>query len=124
MVALSLSAGCSRKSPQSEYQAFGGTVRAIDVASGELFVRADERVRGWRPNRDVPCVVTKDTEVYLNDRFVQLADVWVGDQVELVGYRDADHLVLSLLTVTRSQPKPPPPALPPQATQPASAPEE
>lgn len=123
--ALLLLAGCSGESHQSEYQAFGGTVRALDVASGELFVRADERVRGWRADRDVPCVVTKDAEIYLNDRFALLADIWVGDAVELVGYRDADHMVLSLVTVTRSQPKPPPPALPPLATQPAAdAPEE
>ena len=117
--------GCSEQKPQSRYQALRGTVRALDVETGEVFVRAEGPLAGWRSDRDVPCVITRDSEIYINDRFSQVQDVWVADTVELVGYRDKDHLAVALMTITRNQPEPEPPPLSAPTTRPGAAkPEE
>jgi hypothetical protein len=123
-VALFQTAGCSRQQPQSDYNAFYGTVRARDLDAGEVFVRTSHAPAGWRTNRDIPCVVTKDSEIYINDRFSQFQDIRDGDTAKLVGYRDKDHFVVTFLTVARNEPAPPEPNLVEPATQAASRPTE
>jgi len=114
--------GCSEHESPSDYLAFSGTIRGLDAETGELFVRADERVRGWRTDRDIPCVVTKDSEIYVNDRFSQFADIRITDRFTLAGYRDKDHLAVTMLRVDRPEAPPPEPVLTP-ATAPQEEPE-
>lgn len=106
---LMILSGCAGEQTHEEYQAFGAVVRALDLESGEIFVRAERPVEGWRADRDIPCVVTKDSELYVNDRFSQLHELRVGDRLELVGYRDKDHLVAVLIHAAQPEPPPPPP---------------
>ncbi len=119
---LSLLTGCSKQEPRTEYQAFSGTVRAADIETGELFVRSDHPPQPGKPGRDLPCVVTKDAEIYINDRFASIQEITVGDSVELIGYRDADRFVVSFATITRAEPPPTLPAIFQSATSPASQP--
>lgn len=111
---------CSRQDPPSPYQVFSGTVKALDTETGELFIRPKRAPHPWRFDRNVPCVVTKDSEIYMNDRFSRLDEIVVGDLIESVGYRDHDRFVLSLVSVTRIQPEPPLPELSPPTTAPAA----
>lgn len=116
--------GCSRQEPQTEYQAFRGVVRALDVETGEVFVRADRPLEGWRPGRDISCVVTKDSETYINDRFSEVREIQVGDEVDVLGYHDRGHFAVTLLSVTRPELPAPVPAFVAPATQPAARPKE
>ncbi len=102
---------CRRNEHQAPYQAFSGTIKALDLETGELFIRADAAPEPWRSDRNVPCVATKDTEIYVDDRFSGLHELAVGDGIELVGYREGDRIVVSLANVRRGGLPPPlPPA--------------
>ena len=126
MVAGLLAAiGCSPQGSQAPYQAFFGTVKALDVESGEFFVRSQRGPKGWRTDRNIPCIVTKDSEVYINDRFSDFGQLTVGDTVELFGYDDADRrFLVRFVHVTRSEPEPPLPVFSPPTTQPIPKPPE
>jgi hypothetical protein len=104
--------GCSRQEPSPPYQVLSGVVRAIDVETGELLIRAEKTPAPWHPDRNVPCIVTKDSELYINDRFSELRNVRLYDTLEAIGYRDRDRFVfvLSLVNITRQEPEPPLPA--------------
>lgn len=122
---LTLLAGCSKQDQQSSYEVFVGTVKALDVETGEMFVRAGQPRPGQQTVRNVPCVVTKDSEIYINDAFSGIERLLVGDTIELVGCRDEDRFVISFANVVRSRPEPPLPAFAPPATQPTEkTPEE
>jgi len=98
-------AGCSRHEPSPPYQALSGVVRAIDCETGELLIRAE------RPaDRNLVCVVTKDSELYVNDRFSDLREVRIDDALDAIAYRDRDRFVLSLVNIRRREPAPPAPA--------------
>ncbi|MBP9025441.1 MAG: hypothetical protein KBH81_04745 [Phycisphaerae bacterium] len=110
-------AGCSRHEPSPPYQALSGVVRAIDCETGELLIRAERP-----PDRNLVCVVTKDSELYVNDRFSDLREVRIDDALDAIAYRDRDRFVLSLVNIRRSEPAPPAPAfLLKVTTQPASS---
>lgn len=53
----------------------------------------------------MPCVATKDTEIYVNDRFSGIEEIRVGDVLESVGYWDRERFVLSLVNIRRSEPE-------------------
>ncbi len=115
--------GCEGPDEQRPYQVFNGVVKALDVETGELFVRPQfDPPPPWRAGRNVPCVTTKESEIYINDRFSGLEGIHVGDVIELVGYRGRDdRFVVSMVSIMRSQPDPVEPALTPPTTRPVSA---
>lgn len=80
-------AGCERSPGAPSYQAVGGVVEACQLETGELTVRTAAREARNNDER-LHCVITKDTEIYVNDRFTMIQDIEVGDRVELIGYRD------------------------------------
>ena len=104
--------GCEPQGAPSPYEVCTGSVKALDLETGELFVRAEPVPELWRADRNVPCVATKDSEVYINDRFSGIDEIRVGDVFESVGYWDHDRFVLSLVRIARSQPEPRLPDLP------------
>lgn len=128
IVTLTLPVGCRREEPAQVYVAFSGTVRAIDSETGELFVRGDARATGKPSDRSMPCVVTKDSEIYVNDRFASFGELQIGDAIEVVGFRDAERLVICFAEIKRAQPVPPDPLasglLDPPASSPADRPRE
>lgn len=101
-----------------------GEVVAISPELGELTVAARD---GQTPSRII-CIVTDDAEVYVNDQFSRLDRIQLGDEVELVGYRDArqpvDRYVVSIAEVRRPTPPTPAPQIEPVPTsQPPQPPE-
>jgi len=90
-----------------------GRVRESRPETGELTVE----VRGPAPGRPAVeiCNLTKDSEIYINDRFSSIDQIQVGDAVELLGYRDPnprlERFVVSFAYVDHPQPPPPAPEL-------------
>lgn len=119
-----VAAGCSRpRETGGSYLIFGGTVRERSPETGKLHVVVSEpRGSDWI-GRTLECVVTSDSELYLNDRFTGLADVQERDSVQVIGYFDRneqDQFWVTQADVTRPMPPPPVPVLSVPATQPAS----
>lgn len=124
--ALGLLGGCERAAAPRLYQTLAGWVVARHAGTGELLVR----VGGSGPAREqtVFCVVTKDSEIYVNDMFTTIEAVRIGDAIEVVGYPDPDprqeRFVVSCARIERDLPAPPIPDLPPPSTAPATQPAE
>ncbi len=89
LVAVGL-VGCERPTPSHAYTVLAGTVLSCNPEAGELTLELrDQPARKWSGR--VPCVLTKDSEVYVNDRFSSLAEIQVGNAVEVIGYREANR---------------------------------
>lgn len=126
VVLLLVSYGCSR--PQEKggaYLVFGGTVRGVSPETGKLHVVISEpRGSDWM-GRTMECVLTSDSELYLNDRFATLSEIQERDSVQVIGYFDRDEREQFWVTqaeVSRPVPPPPVPVLGAPASQPSSAP--
>ena len=122
-----LVAGCERASSPSQYQTLSGRVLARDTETRELSVSVRRRHPGEPVEQTVFCVVTDDSEVYINDMFSTLEALEVEDTIELVGRYDRDpqqeRFVVSLAYVNRRLPPPALPDLPPPTTQPTTQPQ-
>jgi hypothetical protein len=118
--ALLSALGCSRQPAQPSYTTLTGVVEAVHADSGELVVRTPS-LRPAAPERSLVCSTT-NAEVYINDRFSQLAAISQGDAIELVGYHDPDphaaRFIVSFAYITHNEPTPKAPlsvAAPPDA---------
>lgn len=90
-------AGCTEQPPEHHYSVLSGKVISCDAEIGELHVEVTGAAnRKSKPDR-IHCVVTQDSEVYVNDRFTTLREVHVGDAVELIGYREPDRRLESFV---------------------------
>lgn len=92
-VALATCPGCERAAPSGRYSVVLGDVLATDVTIGEITVRLVRRGAHESAGESLHCTVTRDSEIYIDDRFSSLADVRAGDRVELIGYRDPDPAI-------------------------------
>ncbi len=116
--------GCEPAPSAPHYEVLAGTVIACYPQTGELTLRTGPQSPGTPAEQRVFCVVTRESEVYINDRFASLDQIRIGDAVELVGYVDRDRqlsqFVVSLAYVRHPQPPPPDPEslLAPPATRP------
>ncbi len=123
-----LVAGCEPVPVAPHYKVLVGTVTASYPQTGELTVRVSTETPGVNQSRRVYCVVTRESELYVNDRFASLDAIRIGDTVELVGYVDRDRqlsqFVVSLAYVRQPQPPAPDPEtlLVPPATRRAQEP--
>lgn len=123
-----MAAGCEPAPAAPHYKVLVGTVAASYPQTGELTVRVSTETPGVNQPKRVYCVVTRESEVYVNDRFASLDAIRIGDVVELVGYVDRDRqlaqFVVSLAYVRQPQPPAPDPAtlLAPPATRRAQEP--
>lgn len=117
-------AGCTRAGTQSGYEVLQGTVRAVNAETGELAARVERESGELLAGRDVACVITKDTEIYIDDRFSAVGEIAEGDPIELVGYRDGDRFVISFASVIRRAARPAPDPLAGGRLGGRSAPEE
>jgi hypothetical protein len=115
---LVLLSGCSRDGSGSNFESLSGVVESRNP-SGELAVRllsaggADAIVR--------QCVITNDSEVYINGQFRDVDAIRPGDSIELVGYPDHDRFAISLIYIRRPEP---PAALPELLARPLPAPSQ
>lgn len=83
-----LFAGCERKSAAPPYQFLEGTVAERHSDTGELQIALAPPRRGAAEPLLAFCLVTKDSELYIDDVLGQLDDVQPGDRIDLVVYRD------------------------------------
>ena len=114
--------GCDPPPVTHSYRVLSGAVIACHTETGELTVRLSDFSRRRRQNEDrVHCVITRDSEVYVNDRFATLSDIALGDQIEVIGYRDPqrriERFVVSYAYVKHPLP---PPRLPAEIAEPSS----
>ena len=83
--------GCDRPQASHGYTVLAGTVMNCNAETGELSLELrDQPARKWTGR--VPCVLTKDSEIYVNDRFSTLLEIQVGDSVEVIGYPEKNRL--------------------------------
>ncbi|MGE0479652.1 MAG: hypothetical protein AB7Q17_04175 [Phycisphaerae bacterium] len=108
-------AGCEAERNLSPPETFSGVVASRDAQLGELVVQ----VRGPGGPRQPAtrlCVVTKDSEIYLNGQLITLDRVEPGDTVELFVTRDhaagMERFAVMFAQVARPGPTPVPPPLP------------
>lgn len=123
-------AGCDEPPTRNFYRTIRGAVVACQPTTGELAVRVEQVTSGAAPSETVNCIVTSDSEMYINDKISSLSDIQLGDEIELVGYWERGELekfVVSFASVDHPLPPPARPALKPppepttQATQPQAA---
>jgi hypothetical protein len=106
--ALTLLSGCGRPADTDRYVAPGGRVISVLPNTGEMVVRPFAGSNA-PAGSDAPlsCVITKDSELYVNDRFSVIEEISPGDWVELVGYWDRspplERFVVSYAYVRRTQ---------------------
>lgn len=117
---------CRRPSTPSEHAALTGRVALVRADTLELTIQPANMFHG-RPPRSIMCLLTRDSELYINDRLADLRELQLGDELELVGYyenKDApeERFVVAAGHVVRSEPPPPSLAvdLPAPASQPAT----
>lgn len=129
LASLTLVGGCRQATTPSDYTTLSGTVIGLSADTDcELTVKT-ARQQGLAADAEtVPCLLTKDTEIYINDRLSTFDAIVMGDAVELIGYRQSnprgERFILVFAYITRNEPPPPEPDLTPPATQPAATTQE
>ena len=97
-----LTAGCGGSPGTPRYETLTGVVVTCKPEMGELLVR----VVLSGESAEVPCQVTRDSELYINDGLAQIEEIRAGDAVELIGYRDDNasiaRFVVSAANVARA----------------------
>lgn len=109
---LALLAGCQSQPAPGAYETLAGVVTGKQLDTGDLAVEVTRNARGEPERRTIYGVVTKDTEIYIRDRLQTLAEVEVGDAVDLVVIRDTDRRLeryAVCFAFIRRTPEPPPP---------------
>jgi hypothetical protein len=128
VIALGLGTGCEQRGKPQHYETLTGRVLGRQTDTGELSVSVPRRIPGKPAEQTVFCVVTKDSEIYVNDMLRSMEAIDVNDAIELVGYYDSDprqeRFVVSFAYIDRRELPPPLPDLPPPPTQPTTQPEE
>ena len=124
LAAVVCAAGCERERTVNHYTVFAGKVVGCHPDTGELSVRASRRAAEGPTEQTVYCLLTDDSEIYVNDKFSSIEEIQLGDTVELVGYRDPEprleRFVVSFAYFDHPSPPPPRPELTP-ASAPAAA---
>lgn len=90
--------GCEQRVEPPDYRVFVGRISARNATTGEIVVsvpasdlRPEEAAAAndaGENGKALMCVLTKDSEIYVNDRFSRFEAIEVGDEVEIVGYLD------------------------------------
>lgn len=116
--------GCEERRVPARYSVLVGRVIACQPATGELTVRVSRRTPSGPVEETLYCLVTRDSEIYVNDKLSSLGEIQIGDAVELIGRRESGatprRFVIAMAYFERPLPPLPPP--PPLASAPASAP--
>lgn len=79
-----------------------GRVVLCKPDTGEIVVSVTVGVTGENRARELPCQVTRDSELYINDRLVTIEELQTGDAVELIGYHDANASIARFVISTAS----------------------
>lgn len=118
--AILCAAGCEPRPQPNRYSVLAGKVVACHTDTGELSIRASRRTAEGPAEQTVYCLVTCDSEIYVNDKFSSIEEIQLGDAVELVGRRDPnpqlERFVVSFAYFDHPLPPPPRPELTPAPT--------
>jgi hypothetical protein len=105
--------GCQSQPAPSAYETLSGVVVGKQLDTGDLVIEVARSPLGEPQPRTIYGVVTKDTEIYIRDRLQTLAEVEVGDAVDLVVTRDTDRRLeryaVCFAYIRRAPAQPPPP---------------
>ena len=116
-LALLAVAGCERQQVPDHYSLLAGKIVACHTDTGELHVRGLRRTEDGPAEYTLYCLITRDSEIYINDRVSSIEDIQIGDAVELVGRRDAvsdaDRFIVAFAYFDHPLPAPPRPELAP-----------
>ncbi|TWT41226.1 hypothetical protein RAS1_39200 [Phycisphaerae bacterium RAS1] len=107
-------AGCQRLTPPSAFETCWGRVEDRNLENGEWSVRVTQSRQAALHDHVITCVVTKDSEIYVNDLLRPIDAVQVGDDVQVVLYAEAagpERYVVSTAQVRKDLPPPPLPKL-------------
>ncbi len=114
---LCSAAQCRQQGTFSDYDVLHGTVQRLRPESSELVVAATNPWSDQSRTVTLNCLTTSDTEIYVNDRFCSFEAIAIGDQVELIGYRESntrgERFVVVLANIQRNSKLPPPPEIVP-----------
>lgn len=108
-------AACDDPRSVRHYEVVLGVVIAVHADTGELSVEIPQNPtpRTQIRSRVLSCIVTRDTELYLNDMFVSIDAVEPGDRIQVIGSRDPDpqldRLAVHTAYLTRTVPSAPDP---------------
>jgi hypothetical protein len=115
LLAALCAAGCDKPLPHARYTVLSGRVVACHTDTGELSVRVSRRRPEGPTEETIYCLITRDAEIYVNDKVSSIAEIQLGDAVELVGRRDPDpqteRFVVSFAYFDHPLPPAPPPDL-------------
>jgi hypothetical protein len=104
-------AGCEDQPPPNRYSVIAGTVVACHTDTGELSVRGARRTAEGPSEETIHCLITRDSEIYVNDKFSSIGEIQLGDAVELVGRRhpnpQLERFVVSFAYFDHPLPAPP-----------------
>lgn len=117
LAAVLCATGCEPPRPPGRYSVLAGKVIACHPDTGELTVRGSRRTVEGPTEETVYCLITRDSEIYVNDRFSSIEEIQIGDTVELIGRRDPnpqlERFVVSFAYFDHPLPAPPRPQLTP-----------
>lgn len=103
--------GCDRGSSGQKYETETGVVTQRHTSTGEIAVSSDRPGKAARPF--ISCIITRDSEIYVDDRLSSIEDVRIGDRIAMVGYREQEpgleHFIISYGRIQRSSPSSVPP---------------
>lgn len=120
LLATLCAAGCDKPLPRARFTVLSGKVLACHTDTGELSVRVSRRRPEGPTEETIYCLITRDAEIYVNDKVSSIEEIQLGDAVELVGRRDPDpqteRFVVSFAYFDHPLPPPPRPDLTPAPT--------
>ena len=115
LLATLCAAGCDKPLPRARFTVLSGKVVACHTDTGELSVRVSRRRPEGPTEETIYCLITRDAEIYVNDKVSSIEEIQLGDAVELVGRRDPDpqteRFVVSFAYFDHPLPPPPRPDL-------------
>ena len=113
LAALAASTGCEDRRAVNRYSVLAGKVVTCHPDTGELTVRVSQRTPAGPAEKTIYCLVTRDSEIYVNDKVSSLREIQLGDAVELVGHQEPGsrprRFVISFAYFDHPLPPPPPP---------------
>ncbi len=121
--AVLLLPACDRARAPRTHRLVEGVVESVRPDAGQLIVRRTPIGRDKGDPR-LACLLTSDSEIYINDRFCRAEEIVAGDTVEVIGTPDTNprsdwFLVLSA-RITRTAEAPRDPELPRAVPEPRS----
>lgn len=113
-LAVCAAGGCGEAASAPKFETISGKVAKCVPETGELIVELPPGVRVENESRLLHCVLTRDSEVYVNDRAATPRDLAEGDALDLVVYRDPNPTLTTFVATYAFVRRPAAAAKPPE----------